>query len=80
MWSTSKSKLSCHDQSDYVQSVTKTRQDHNMTDRISLVYTENDIELLGPIRLGVVCDETTEENDVIDLSQVGYINDKTQLS
>ena len=28
-----------------------------MTDRIGLVYIEIEIELLGPIALGVACDE-----------------------
>ena len=35
----------------------KTRQDNNVTDRIGLVYVENDIELSGPIWRGIVCDK-----------------------
>lgn len=33
-------KLSCRDWLDYVNFVKKSRQDNNMTDRISLVYAE----------------------------------------
>ena len=35
----------------------KTKQDNDVTDRIRLVYVENKTKLLGPIWLGVVCDE-----------------------
>lgn len=35
----------------------KTRQDYNVTDLTSVVYDENEIELLRPIRPGVDCDE-----------------------
>ena len=37
--------------------MTKTRWDNDMTDYISLVYTEIEIELLAPIWSGAVCDE-----------------------
>lgn len=35
----------------------KARQDNNMIDRTSIVYTENEIKLPCPIGLGVVFDE-----------------------
>ena len=37
--------------------MTKTRQDNNIINRISLVYSDIEIELSGPIWLGAVCDE-----------------------
>ena len=57
IWSKSKMKLSCHDQSNQVQSVTKTRQDNDVSNRISLVYAKIETKLLGSIWSGVVCDE-----------------------
>ena len=40
-----------------------------MTHSIGLVYTENDIELLKPIEMGVVCDKTRQDvTDCIMLS------------
>ena len=38
-----------------------------MTDHIGLVHIENDIELSEPIKLGVVYDETRQNNDVTNL-------------
>ena len=43
-----------------------------MTNSIGLVYTENNTELLGPIRPGEVFDKTRQDNDVIDLTDVIY--------
>ena len=57
MRSTPKMKLSCHDRLDRVWSMTKTRQDNDMTDHIVLFYTKYKTELLGPIYPGVVFDE-----------------------
>lgn len=37
-----------------------------------MIYTDNDIEYLGPIRPSVVCDETTQDNDMTNLPHVGY--------
>ena len=37
--------------------MTKTKQDNDMTDHMSLVYVENDIELLWPIKSGANSDE-----------------------
>ena len=45
----SKTKLSCHDRSDRVSSVTKTKQVNNMIDCTSAVYAKNDTELLRQI-------------------------------
>ena len=57
MQCTSKMILTYHDWSNQVFSVTKTIQDNDMIDRTSVVYVENDIELLWPIESGVDCDE-----------------------
>ena len=35
----------------------KTRQDNDVTDHIGAFYVENNIEILWPIGLGVVCDK-----------------------
>ena len=57
VWSMPKTKLSCRDRLDHVRPMTKTRQDNDVIDHIGLVYTEIEIELLGHIWPGVVCDE-----------------------
>ena len=54
VWCMPKMKLSCHDRSDRVRSMIKTRQDSDVTDHIGLVYSKIEIELSG---LGMVCDE-----------------------
>ena len=51
-----------------------------MTDCISLVYVENDIELSRPIKMDLVCNETRKDNDVTDLIGAVYIEKKTKLS
>ena len=58
----------------------KIKQDNNVIDRIGLLYAKNDNELLGPIRLGVVYDESRHDNDVIDLLHVVYIENEIELS
>lgn len=47
-------KLTCRDQLDRAQFVTKTKQDNNMIDHIGLIYTETEIKLLGPIWSGAI--------------------------
>lgn len=37
--------------------MTKTKQDNYVIDCIGLVYAKIEIELSGPFRLGVICDE-----------------------
>ena len=37
--------------------MTKTREDNDVTDRTSVVYAKNDIELWWSIRLGAIYDE-----------------------
>ena len=49
--------MNYHDRFDQVQSIMKTREDNNMTNRTGEVYVENDIELLCPIRTGADSDE-----------------------
>ena len=50
-------KSSYNDLLDRVRSVMKTWQDIDVINRIGLVPAEKKTELLGPIWLGVVCDE-----------------------
>ena len=57
VWSTSELKLNCQDLSNRVQSVMKTRQGIDLTDRTDVVYAKNEIELSRPIGRGAVCDE-----------------------
>lgn len=49
-----KTKLSYHDWSNRVQSMTKTKQDNTETDHIDLVYVEYDTELSRAIWLVAV--------------------------
>lgn len=57
----------------------KTSQDNDMTDRIILIYIENDTKHSGPIRLGAIYDETKQDNDVIDLPHAIYTKNETEL-
>ena len=66
-------KLSSHDRSVRVWFMMKIRQDNDVTNRMGLVYDENDTELLGSIGLGAVCDETRQDNNVIDHINLVYI-------
>lgn len=52
-----KSKLNCQNWLDKMQSITKTRQDNDVTNCIGVIYTEKDIELLLLIRQGTIYDE-----------------------
>ena len=65
VWYTLKLKLSCHDWSHYVQSMTKTRKDNDVTDHIGAIYAKNEIELSWLIGQGVTYDEEDANNDVI---------------
>lgn len=58
MWFTSKTKLSYIDQSNGVRCIEKAKSNNDMTDRIILVYVDNDTKHLGPIGPGAVYDET----------------------
>lgn len=51
-----------------------------MTNRIGLVYAENDTQLSGPIGLGVVCHKTKQDNDVTDHTSAVYAENKFELS
>lgn len=51
-----------------------------MIDCISLVYAENNIKLLGPIRPGVVYDKTRQNNDVSNVPHAVYDKNETELS
>lgn len=59
--------------------MTKTRQNNEVTDHIDLVYVKNDNEYSKPIKSSVVCDETTQDNDVTDLPRVGYTINEIEL-
>lgn len=63
-----------------MSSLTKTRQDNNMINRISVVYAENNIELSWPIGLGVDYDENHINNYVFDCTDAIYAENKTELS
>ena len=49
--------LNYHDWSNRVQSITNTRQDNDITNRIGATYIENDTELWWPNGSGADCDE-----------------------
>lgn len=51
-----------------------------MTDCIGLVYVKNDIKLLGPIVIGVVCDKIRQDNNVTSLPCVVYAENEIELS
>ena len=53
----SKMKLSCHDQSDRVWFVMKTRHDNDTTNHTGVIYAQNDTKLLWSIESSVVCEE-----------------------
>ena len=48
--STLKTKLNCYDRTNEVRSMTKTRQDNDVSDRIGVLYPEIRTELSWPIR------------------------------
>lgn len=50
-------KLSYRDQSNWLLSVMKARQDNDVTNCICVIYTEKDIELLSLIGQGTIYDE-----------------------
>ena len=56
MQSTPQMIINYRDQSDRVQSITKTTQDDDVTDHTGVVYTENNTELSWPIGVGAVFD------------------------
>lgn len=57
MWSLKNKIQNCQDLLDSVQSMTKTRYDNDVTDRIGLLHAKNEIELSWPIGWGKVYDE-----------------------
>lgn len=56
VWSTLNTVLSCHYQSDQVQSVMTTRHDNDVIDLLLAIYAEKETELLWLIRSRVVID------------------------
>lgn len=58
----------------------KTRQGNDMIDHIGLVYIENDTELSRPIRLGVVYEESREDDNFINCASAIYIENETTMS
>lgn len=51
---------------------------NNVTYRIGLAYAENNTELSRPIRPSVVYDETRQNNDVTNLPDEVYAENKTK--
>ena len=49
--------LNFHDRSNQVSTITKTRQEHYMSDRTGAVYVENETELSWSIKSGAICDK-----------------------
>ena len=60
--------------------VMKTRHDDDLTDRISMVYVKNYIELLGLIRSSAIYRKTRQNNDVINLISAVYVEKEFELS
>lgn len=56
----------------------KTSWGNNVTYRIGPVYAENNTELSRPIRPSVVYDETRQDNDVTNLPDEVYTENKTK--
>lgn len=75
-----KTKLSYRNRSDWVQFVTKTREDNGVTNSMSLVYVEIDTELSWLIGSGVAYGENWQYNDVTDHTGVVYHKNDTELS
>ena len=80
MWSMSKIKLSPHDLSDQVRSMTKTRQDNDMIDGIGAVYAENETELSKSIEPVQSMTKIRKDNDMIDCIGTVYAKCDTELS
>lgn len=55
----------------------QTRQRHDRSYKSGLAKNNN--ELSGPIRPSAVYDETRQDNDVIGLSRVVYVENETKL-
>ena len=75
-----KMKLSCLDHSDEVRFVMKTKQDKDITNRISLVYAKNDTEQWDKFDQVQSVMKTQYDNDVTDCIGVVYIKAKTEIS
>lgn len=58
----------------------KTRQDNDMTDYISLVYTKTKNKMSGPIWPSAVCDETRWDYDMTNHMGAIYIENDNELS
>lgn len=50
-----------------------------MIDHIALAYTEIETQLSGPIWPCAACDETKQDNDVIDHTSVVYVENEIEL-
>lgn len=73
----------CSDQSDYVQSMTKTKLDNEKIDRIVLVYAEEETNL--GLRRRDLSDQVwsmmkiRQDNDMSDPTSAVYVKNKTML-
>ena len=72
-------KLSCHDRLERVWSVMKTREDNDLTDHLSVFYSENDIELMLLIRSSADSNENQMDNYMIDHKDVVCAKNKTKF-
>ena len=71
--------LNYRNPSGLVQTLRKTGQDNNVTDKIGAVYIENETELSWPIRSSAICDENQQENDATNHNNAVYIENDTKL-
>lgn len=79
MWSTSRTKVSCHDQLDLVWFVMKIRQDNGMIDCIGLSMLKsklNCLELFDQVQFVM---KTRQDNDVTDWTSAPYTVNDTEL-
>ena len=55
----------------------KTKQDNDVTNHISLVYTKNDIKPSRPIESSAVYDKNKQDKDMTDRTSVVYTKNET---
>lgn len=72
--------IELHDQSNSVQSMMKTRQGNDITDRKVLLYIENETKPLWLIRWGMVYDEDQTGSEKSNHTSAIYVGIRTDLS
>ena len=58
----------------------KTKQHNDMTNGISTIYGENDIEQMRLIRSGAIFEETRQDNNVTNYTGAVYDENESKLS